>query len=424
MKNSSALRNARRLSVAAVLAGGCLAGNAVAQQQMRRVTEAAPAAPAPASTVARVAPVAPAFPPGPPTQPASVARVAPVTPPAAAPPPAANARMASTPATMNHGGLAPNRTYVPFPTGMTNTTDSKVCTQHGNFAAGLGCTAGLPHGMLALVWNCPNCKVDGYRLFRVDSGKHDPVAIPANGADFTAALLDAPPGGFNGQCYAVVAYRAAYESAPSNAYCASGGSVINMVTDTFQPDHVRSSTAMMSTGALMASFTTADDLEVGAMHAAVKGGALASDSYTNRISRSGVHFDLGRLSQRHIFSARLHVTVDTSTLDNQAIDHGTSCASAIAVGSDLWWQHTDWILLPGQHDAINSFATPSRLQPGSVDGPDATYDVTPIVADWAQGTQNLGLVLLTEDAGIHGFSNNGCRTTYARNISLEVKSWN
>jgi hypothetical protein len=101
-----------------------------------------------------------------------------------------------------------------------------------------------------------------------------------------------------------------------------------------------------------------------------------------------------------------------------------SAASAVAVGSDLWWLHTDWILLPGQHDTINSFATPSRLQPGSVDGPDATYDVTPIVADWAQGIQNFGLVLLTEDAGIHGFSNNGCRTTYARNISLEVKSWN
>jgi hypothetical protein len=41
-----------------------------------------------------------------------------------------------------------------------------------------------------------------------------------------------------------------------------------------------------------------------------------------------------------------------------------------------------------------------------------------------EGIQNFGMVLLTEDAGIHGFSNNGCRTTYARNISLEVKSWN
>jgi hypothetical protein len=60
MKKSSVLLNAGRLSVAAVLIVGCIAGDALAQQQMRRMPETGPAAPPPpANTVARVAPAAP-----------------------------------------------------------------------------------------------------------------------------------------------------------------------------------------------------------------------------------------------------------------------------------------------------------------------------------------------------------------------------
>jgi hypothetical protein len=424
MKNSSALRNARRVSVAAVLAGGCLAGNAVAQQQMRRVTEAPAAPPPPANTIAKVAPVAPpAFPPGPPTKPAgAAARVAPA---AAAPVPAGRAplgreKMASGPVTMNHGGLAPNRMYVPFPAGMTNTVDSKVCTQHGGFAAGLGCTGGIPNGMLALVWNCPNCKVDGYHLYRVDGGKHEAVTTPANGAAFTAALLDAPQGGFNGRCYAAAAYRGANESDLSNPYCASGGSVV--VTDIFKPDHVRSSIDNAMTGSGLMS-TSSGDLTVGASHTTEKHNY--GDMSTNSIARGALHFDVSKLSQRHIMSATLHVSVDTTFLDSGGIDHGTSCASEIALGADRWWEHGDWILAAGQlPDPGHRYDTPASLQPGSASGPDATYDITPIVSDWALGKEpNVGVVLMTNDKVIDGFSENACYTTYTPTITLEVKSW-
>jgi hypothetical protein len=425
MKKSNVLLNAERLSVAAVLVVGCIAGDALAQQQMRRMPEAAPAAPPPpANTVARVAPAAPpAFPPGPPTKAASAAARVVSAAPVPAPLPKGGlpgrAKMASRPPTMNKGGLAPNRMYVPFPQNLAHTVDPKVCTQHGGFAAGLGCTGGLPNGMLALVWDCPGCNVDGYRLFRVDGVRHDPVAIPANGGSFTAALLDAPAGGFHDQCYAAIAYRGTYESAMSNAYCANGGSVIS--TTTFLPDHVRTSTAYTASSAPDIAYSSSNDLEVGGLHNAEK--MPASDWFANWIQRGGLHFDLGSLSQKHIFSAKLHVTVDTTGLDSGGIDHGTSCASLIAFGQDRWWTQTDWILAAGQQSE-SSFDTPARLSPGSMGGPDSTYDVTPMVADWARGAQqNFGLVLMTDDKGINGFSNNGCATNYTSDIRLEVQSY-
>jgi hypothetical protein len=418
MKNSNGPRNAGRLSVVAVLAVGCIAGNAVAQQQMRRIPEAAPAPPPP-NAVVRVAPATP--PPAPAATAKAISTAAPVAPaPVPIPPPGSGSRgqMASQPPTMNKGGLAPNRAYVPFPQNMTHTVDPKTCTQHGGFAAGLGCTAGLPHGMLALVWDCANCKVDGYRLYRVDGTRHDPVSIPANGASFTAALLDAPQGGFGGHCYAATAYRGTYESELSDPFCADGGSVVSTVT--LQPDHVRTSEAFASSAALGIVYQSKDDLEVGGMHSASK--ALGGDAWANWIARGGLHFDLGKLAQKHVFSAKLHVTVDTTHLDAGGVDHGTSCTSLIALGQDQWWIHTDWVLASGQRSEVNGFDTPARLKPGSMDGPNSAYDVTPIVSDWVQGAQqNFGFVLMTDDAGINGFSQNACYTTYTTSYSLEVK---
>ena len=113
------------------------------------------------------------------------------------------------------------------------THDTPTCTAHGGFGGGLACTAGLQAGMLALVWNCSNCKVDGYRLYRVDSGRHDlqpSGGAYASDATVTLALLSAPSDGFNGKCYAVSAYKGANESALSNWGCAGAGSTATTTT--------------------------------------------------------------------------------------------------------------------------------------------------------------------------------------------------
>jgi hypothetical protein len=331
-------------------------------------------------------------------------------------------------------GAMVNRAYVPFPTGMTSTTDSKVCAQHAGIAGGLGCSAGLPKGMLALVWDCPQCKVDGYRLFRVDGGRREPVAIPPNGADFTAALLAPPKADHPGAvsvgtaaaaphtgfwCYAVLAYRGANESELSNGYCVGNASVINMKTETFAPDHVRSSIG--TTSNVFLQYSSTGGLKVGATHATIK--SASGDSSMNTIARGGLHFDLGTLSKTHIFSAKLHVPVSRTDFDASTVrfDHTTSCASAIDIGTEPWWNHADWIETSKQKFP---FDTTARLQPGSATGPNATYDVTPIVSDWAaQTTENFGLVLMTDDQGIQSFTEGGCQTSYTGNVTLEVKYW-
>ena len=55
-------------------------------------------------------------------------------------------------------------------------------------------------------------------------------------------------------------------------------------------------------------------------------------------------------------------------------------------------------------------------EPGSVDGPEAVYDVTPIVVDWAaQGAdKNFGFVLMTDDQGIGSFTETWMRNDVQR----------
>jgi len=196
---------------------------------------------------------------------------------------------------------------------------------------------------------------------------------------------------------------------------------MSTATDNFPPDHVRSSLAG-TVGTQPIYRKTSDVLDVGAYHATRK--APLGDTSWNQISRGGLHFDLNRISKKRVLSAKLHVKVDTTQLDAEAVDHSTSCTSAIALGKDEWWIHSDWILAAGQTNENASFDTPARLKPGSADGPEAVYDVTPIVTDWVQGTQkNYGFVLMTEDTGIRGFSSNACKTIYTPTISLEVTYW-
>jgi hypothetical protein len=297
----------------------------------------------------------------------------------------------------------------PAPTGMSNTLDSKVCTQHGGFGGGLGCAAGLPNGMLALVWSCNNCKADGYRLFRVDGGRHEPVAIPANGGDVTIALLDAPQGGFAGRCYAVAAYQGSNESELSNAFCAGGGSI--MATASLSPQHVRYSMRGRSKNiGILSSDGFSDSggsLVAGASHTTRP--TTLGDGWTNEIFHGGIHFDLSSLSHKHIYSAKLHVQVGKSDLNGGATDQRTSCASIIGTGLAYWWTSSEWI------------EASRGLTPGQNNGPDVAYDVTPIVVGWANGTQNFGFVLMGDDEDLNAFTTNQCKTTYTSTISLEVK---
>jgi len=319
---------------------------------------------------------------------------------------------------LNHGVIL-NPNYVPGPTGMGSTHDPKVCTAHGGFGGGLACTAGLPSGMLPLIWNCPNCQVDGYHLYRVDGGQH--TLMPANGAysndaTVTLALLDAPSDGFNGKCYAVTAYKGSNESQLSNAYCAGNGSV--MATMTLSAAHVlhwyhsRSS----RTGVIGYTNPPSDSydsaLYVG--YADHYGENTFGDLYLDQFNRLGLMFDLSSLAGHPVSKALLQLSALSSWHDYDSTDYvkvatanlsaqsPEACVTKVDLATDHWWLNND----------LNS--TVSYLTPGAYMGPDFSVDVTTAVQKWLGlgAPPNFGFVLRGDDENDqwHGNTNHVCLT--------------
>jgi hypothetical protein len=318
-------------------------------------------------------------------------------------------------------GLSPgvilNPNFVPAPTGMGITHDAPTCTAHGGFGGGLACTAGLQAGLLALIWNCPSCKVDGYRLYRVDGGRHD--AQPSNGAygndaTITLALLNPPGDGFNGKCYAVTAYKGPNESALSNWACAGAGSTATTTTlsptHTLHWEHYRESRTG-TIGYTHAPFDNYDaNLYVG--YADHYGENPFGDIYDDQFHRSGVVFDLSALGGHPISKAMLKLSALSSWHDYDNTDYSKTgnlsalspmaCVAVVDLATDHWWQNND----------LNS--TVSYLAPGGYMGPDFSIDVTTAVAKWTGNAAppNFGFVLRGDDENDlwHGNTNHVCLT--------------
>ncbi len=312
-----------------------------------------------------------------------------------------------------------NPNFVPAPSGMGITHDTPTCTAHGGFGGGLACTAGLQAGMLALVWNCANCKVDGYRLYRVDGGRHDlqpSGGAYASDATVTLALLSAPSDGFNGKCYAVTAYKGANESALSNWGCAGAGSTAT--TTTLSAAHVLHwyHSRESRTGTIGWTHSPYDNydssLYVG--YADHYGENTFGDLYFDQFNRLGLMYDLSPLSGHpiskailklsalsswHDFDSTDYVKVETANLSSQSPE---ACVTIVDVATDHWWLNND----------MNS--TVSYLSPGAFMGPDFSIDVTSEVQKWLglAAPPNFGFVLRGDDENDlwHGNTNHVCLT--------------
>ncbi|HJY86205.1 MAG TPA: hypothetical protein VKE24_05150 [Candidatus Acidoferrales bacterium] len=279
------------------------------------------------------------------------------------------------------------------------------------------CDDEIKAGRLLLIWNWSGKEqIDGYRIYRVDGGKHSLVATQKV---FTMLGLTQAPDGFNRKCYAVAAYAGSQETELSNAVCVRGGSVVQ--TMTLQPQQLRSSRKSHSgnTGALTGNDKSGADnftqLKVGYYYETNK--APAGDFFANEVNRGGLYFDLNSLNGRKIYSARLRLRVDTTYVgsgfdysDGAPGDNTISCAAKIGIGRNYWWNYTDWIdgsvvLSPGRHV-----------------GPDVAMDVTSIVRNWVElSYPNFGFVLFGEDENLNAFTEKACETTYTGWISLEVQ---
>lgn len=311
----------------------------------------------------------------------------------------------------------------PFaPTGLTSTTDVQVCTQHGGFGAGLACKALLPQGRLVLVWSYANGPVPaaGFHVYRVDGGTPTRVDAQTITPDLKIFIVDPPPGGYAGACYAVSAYASGgQESALTPGFCSNATGQVQ--TAELSPIQARSIARRHLKNEGVAPSDMTDDLfstpgntEVGYHYGTSK--STLGDSSQNLIYRSGLLFDLSSLTGMTIRSAHLKMTVDTAYLDpsfdhwDTPSDHRTSCVAKIGVGLARWWNYGDWI-----EDSI-------VLQPGEYNGPDISIDVTPIVQGWRSGQPNFGLVLQGEDENLNAFTEESCITAYVpSSIKLVVE---
>jgi hypothetical protein len=305
------------------------------------------------------------------------------------------------------------------PTDLTSTTNPQVCSQHGGgFGAGLACKAELGTGAMALVWRqSSGGGILGYHIYRVDRGRA-PVADQVNGPEVTFKTVPSPP---SGACYAVSAFSAVGESGLSSAYCPGGGSTLQTVA--LRPRAVMTSFQQRSDDqAVIRNEGDSGKLWVGYNYNTTKAPQPIGDSFWNDVYRGGLWFDLGAVGHRRIVSARLRLTVDSAWVwsgsgaqimpsrGDYPTDHHSSCVAKIATGIDYWWNHAD------------PFTGSVVFTPGLQNGPDVAWDVTPIVAAWANGEPNFGFVLEGEEENLAAFTEKGCATRFnPASAALEIQ---
>lgn len=276
------------------------------------------------------------------------------------------------------------------------------CAAHVGTIGALVCPDMIKSGDLLLVWDWqagagPD-DIDGYRVYRVDSGLKQLVYTRANRKDLTLVDVAKPSGGYTGKCYAVSAYAGTRESTLSPAFCAQGGTV---ATTTRLPlSHIRQTSRQRDN----TQFTSPPDSGAIVGFSYSEEEHTLGDDYHNTFYRLGVAFDVTALRNRKLVSAKLHLTIAAS----YGAGNNHSCATDVGTGTEFWWQNTAW--LDGQFGY--------GIAPTDT-GPEITADVTPIVAAWLRGEPNYGFVLKNADENLGAFINKRCETTYS-NPNLEL----
>ena len=314
-------------------------------------------------------------------------------------------------------------TLVPqAPTSFTNTTDPSACAAHVNL---LFCNASLQAGDLALIWNWSDPSypsLDGYRVFRVDGGRHQKVVESSVGKDITGTFLHTPP---TSACFVVAAYVGTTQGSDSRPYCFGGAAFV--ATTAYIPNHIKIAYNINGNstgfgGALLqvaggSPFSSDNGVhafanqfgEVGWWHFTNKD--WLGDSFTNGYARSGVAYDLSSLSGKHVYKAvmRMHM-YGANTKGNLDTGNFTECAAWILPGIAPWWNDGNMI--------EDQFA--SALSIGNAAGPPVAIDVTSIVQSWQAGAPNYGFVLQGNDENLGVFYDGQCVSFFDPNPILEI----
>jgi hypothetical protein len=303
----------------------------------------------------------------------------------------------------------------PTPSNLNLTTDESTCE---GFSPPLFCHAALGSGWMGAWWkwqgNSFYPDVDGFKLYDVSPSNPNgpPISLSVKTSatgQTTYTFPTPPPGGFNGHCYEVSAYKGNAESSRSSPpKCV--GNVAVAQTQTYTNLQARSSHQNHTEGGAFFVETSQPGLDVGHSYQTYKGGLLNGDSKSNDIWRLGVRAPLDFLHGHTVYKAVLRMQINGATTGSNYQTTATSCAWEIGMGTGQWWNNSNWI----DGDFSNAVSTGGEFPATHV-----AFDITHLVQAIAGGAPNNGFVLKGREENLDAFTEQSCVTGYT-NPAIDV----
>jgi hypothetical protein len=312
-----------------------------------------------------------------------------------------------------HGssGLAYQSMYgIPLPTDLKSTTDPQECGKHGGLA-GLFCIQAVPDKYLILVWDWqPNDKwpaIDGYHIYDVTNGAKTRVQDQTN-PQATVEFFE--PGSFAGKCYAVTAYKGTTESATSASFCAGVAMGLKTISDMNPISGSRHKAYSLGGGGVpngdcpmpCIGYTFDKTITLGVVQ-----------SHDNLVRRGYYTFHPNGVALRGLNIAKATLTV---TRLNPELPAGRGTNSFECFGA-IGATRTDWTASSAFADGDFGYDVPASIGTNS-----ATFDVTRIVRDWANGViPNNGFVFKGLDENTGSDAVDSCELLLAPNATLTIQ---
>jgi hypothetical protein len=346
---------------------------------------------------------------------------------------------------------------IPPPAGLRPVQNRQDCAFVSSITSA-ACDASVRAGKLQLLWDEPQGKIDGYKIFRVDGQRHVLISSSRNGIAPAFSLIVKPRDGWKGKCYTVAAYAGSNQSADSAEYCVTSAAIATQkllaadrlaslihwtVPSLFKgcrgyapagqlsPRQVFSMTqpsGYTSFFPWLAGFTDPELVgstrQLNVAYAGVQAYSLTTGvdgnfvtscpangntiaGYAEVTARTGIDFNLRGLSGHKVYSATLSLD-SPQALRNAGAKflpaNGYSCATSLAVAQSAWWKAGEMPYIQQGQASFGLAAVPSL-----------TLDVTPIVGQWAGNNDNgdYGFILrshLEDGSPVQSFA---CMTKYA-----------
>jgi hypothetical protein len=288
------------------------------------------------------------------------------------------------------------------PKSIVATNELDVCKQHASAdACGWILADAVPNKSLVLAWDETD-SADGYKVYRVDGGRHDNVTKQPFG-NVRVSEIPKPADGYDNKCYAVSAYDKTGESAVSIPYCVGFRSPVGIPHTTLAPQSMAYRYRFHQRGLYYGPTGCDDALCVGYFLDSSNGTDLGDQ--TGTAFRSYLLFDpnaMRGLSNINRATLRLRITSGSG-----------QCIDRVSAANRDWWDNKDWI--DGDFD--------NGVGPTSASTTGALIDVTKIVRRWASGDADNGFVITGHNEDIGANTTASCTVSLSASAVLDIERY-